>query len=56
MTTPIAYAATECAAELPRTVRQRVIADLRRKGFAFDAQTRRVETEQSAEARQRRLA
>lgn len=68
LTTPIAYAAAECAAAfirhwpkrvagvlppeaLPRTVRQRIVADLRRKGFEFDAQTRRLKGERSAEAR-----
>ena len=67
LTTPIAYAAAECAAAfirhwpkrvagvlppeaLPRTVRQRIVADLRRKGFEFHAQTRRFKGKQSAEA------
>lgn len=67
LTTPIAYAAAECAAAfirhwpkrvagvlppeaLSRNVRQRIVADLRRKGFEFDVQTRRLEGEQSAAA------
>ncbi|MDD3180208.1 MAG: hypothetical protein PHQ04_07620 [Opitutaceae bacterium] len=36
---------------LPKAVRRRIIADLRRKGFKFHARRRRVEAEQPTEAR-----